>query len=60
MNVDAEESVDPPLDVSEDVLAVVVHQSDHLRADLKHMAHPVVKVTIVDGSNGELLRKSSA
>jgi len=44
----------------EDVLAIIVHQTDHLRADLIHMSHPVVRVSVVDGSNGSLLRKSSA
>ena len=43
----------------EDVLAVVIHQTDHLRADLIHMQHPVVRVSVVDGSSGSLLRKSS-
>ena len=43
----------------EDVLAITVHQTDHLRADLIHMSHPVVRVSVVDGSNGSFLRKSS-
>uniref|UniRef100_F6YJE7 SH3 domain-containing protein n=1 Tax=Ciona intestinalis TaxID=7719 RepID=F6YJE7_CIOIN len=42
------------------VLGVTVHHSDHLRADLKYMAHPVVRVSIVDGSNGAYLKKSNS
>ena len=43
----------------DNVLAITVHKSDHLRADLKHISHPVVRVSVVDGSNGTYLPKSS-
>nr|CAB3220659.1 jouberin-like [Phallusia mammillata] len=42
------------------VLGVTVHQSDHLRASLKYISHPVVRVSLVDGSTGQFLLKSDS
>ncbi|XP_078486609.1 jouberin-like isoform X2 [Ciona intestinalis] len=52
--------VAPPFEDDGLVLGVTVHHSDHLRADLKYMAHPVVRVSIVDGSSGAYLKKSNS
>ena len=49
-------SVIPP---DEDLLSITVHRSDHLRANLKDMSHPTVKVSLVDGLTGNYLPKSS-
>ena len=49
-------SVIPP---DEELLSITVHRSDHLRADLKNISHPVVRVSLVDGQSGNYLTKSS-
>lgn len=41
-----------------EVLCVTVHGADRLRASV-HVAHPVVRVSVVEGESGELLKKSS-
>ncbi|CAK8690838.1 unnamed protein product [Clavelina lepadiformis] len=57
-----EEALAPRDNVPEDnglVLGVTIHHTDHLQADLKYMTHPVVRVSIVDGSTGSYLPKTT-
>ena len=51
-----------PAPVSDDgtVLSVTVHSSGHLQSDIKYMAHPLVRVSVVNPITGEYWQKSDA